>query len=176
MRSIRDKAELIRQIRVLKKIRRDFDVVNTRCQNELARHGFEFMEFVEPVFGGSKEKEIRVLDCKYKERDYGVLLSFGMEPTEVDTEQPRQRFWVMKIDVPELYKPLTPEQIEAEEKRKEEQRRRREEKKKKEEEQRQKKLKDIRKKVDTITQKLGYNPWKQLFDPATEQPNINDEA
>lgn len=117
MRKIYDKNDFIRVVRELKKIRRDFDTVNQRCQQELNRLGFYFLEFMNPPFMSEvNEHSISVVNSA----EYGTLLIYGMTPqVQSFGSGIKVRLYCIGVDIPEFHRKKTDDEIKAEEQDKE---------------------------------------------------------
>ncbi|SRR6266403_447667 len=107
MRKLYDKNDFIRVVRELKKIRRDFDTVNQRCQQELGRLGFYYVEFINPSFMSEvSEHSISVVNSD----EYGTLLIYGMNPQTVVLST-KVRLYCIGVDIPEFHRKKTDDEI-----------------------------------------------------------------
>lgn len=116
MRTIRDKDTFIKFVRELKKIRREFETVNQRCQAELGRVGMYYLELINPPFRG--ELFEHSISCVHSS-DYGTMLVYGMPPQAIGSGIGKYRFFGICIDIPDFYRMKSVEELKDDEKRSE---------------------------------------------------------
>lgn len=100
MRTIHNKTEFVRTVRSLKKIRREFETVNQRCQQDISRLGFYFIELINPTFSDEiHEHSISVVF----HRDYGTMLVYGMTPQYAGLGKQKVRLYGIRVEIPDFY-------------------------------------------------------------------------
>lgn len=117
MRTITNKTEFIKKVRFLKSLKRNYDTVNQRCQNELSNAGFHFFEQYESLGEDITEHGIYIINSDNSRYDYGTLLVYGMNTLPKSLTKQLYRYFAISIDIPDFYKPevaKTKEEFEAE--------------------------------------------------------------